>query len=538
MKFVQNINLIKILNNLIVSVFIAIISFFLFFASFIFIKPLYNDGPYYKLNIFMIFLNILSAIIIVHLVNFKNRLIKTILISATSIFIVFEVSSLYFLGNDIDTTFLINILDINFIKNGIKLRPYLSVLVVILFIIIFTVMFVLSETRTIKNKIIRFSISILPVFYLLSPFGFIYRVGYNSDFSYIKDAIKYGKYSYNDIFKMITAEDYVIRKDLISKTNGKNLVVIYLESFEQEYLYNEYLTNYTKFLKEISEENEFHFNIKQLEHANYTTAGIFTTMCGLPLNLYITNKNALKNNNNRIICIPNILKKSGYKQVFIGGAIGKLFYKKDLFNIFEYDEFYEKDSILNEYNNKLKLSKWGIYDVDMFNFAKEKYKELSKSGKPFNLTLLTLATHNMDGVHDDRCKNPDKIELANGIECTDNLLRDFIGFIREQPNFKNTLIIILPDHVQYNENTLKKFINDKNKKFLYTILINSNEKKMHNNDIIYTDLPLLIIDNLGIKTNAKFMYGNIDDKSMDTNEKINSIKKHNGIAKMFLKKIL
>ena len=61
---------------------------------------------------------------------------------------------------------------------------------------------------------------------------------------------------------------------------------------------------------------------------------------------------------------------------------------------------------------------------------------------------------------------------------------------------------------------------------------------MHNNDRIYTDLPLLIIDNLGIKTNAKFMYGNIDDKSMDTNEKINSIKKHNGIAKMFLKKIL
>lgn len=528
-------NLNNIINKTIIIASGAVIAAFLFLVLYLLISPLYSDGPYYGLNIFMIILNILSVISVIYLINFKNKFIKYIFISLLSVFTYFEICSLYFLGNDINTTFLINTLDINFIKTGIKLRPYLSILAFILFPIFFIILLFVSKIYITKDKIIRFSILILPLFYLLSPFGFIYRVAYKSDFSYIKDTFKYGRYSYNDIFKIITGEDYITRENIVSEANKKNIVLIYLESFEQEYLYNDYLKNYTKFLKKLSNENEFHYNLKQLDHADYTTAGMFTTMCGLPLNLYITNGNALRQDSGKIVCIPNVLKKSGYKQVFIGGAIGKLFYKKDLFKIFEFDEFYEKDSILALYDNKLELSKWGIYDKDMFNFAKKKYKELSESGQPFNLTLLTLATHNMDGVRDDRCKNPDKIELANGIECTDALLSDFIDFLEQQPNFKNTLVIILPDHVQYNENTLKKIINDKNKKLLYAILMNSNSKKAYSDDIVYTDFPSIIMDNLGIKTNAKFMYNN---KALDSKTKIELMNKYNGLTKMFLKKIM
>lgn len=534
-KFLK-INLFTLLNKMIIFVFSGIILSLLFIVSYFFVRPLYYDGPYHKLSVFMILLNILSVIMTVYLLSFRKKFIKYPLIILIGIFITFEVSSLYFLGKDINTTFLINVLDINFINTGIKLRPFLSVLAVILFVLLIVILFLVSKLPSIKNKVIRFSVLILPIFYLLSPFGFFYRVGYYCDTLYVKDIFKYGRYSYNEIYKIMTNNDYTIRENLVSNTNKKNIVIIYLESFEQEYLYNSYLSKYTEYLKQLSMENEFHFNLKQLDHADYTTAGIFTTMCGLPLNLYVTNNGILrKRYNNKLVCIPNILKKSGYKQVYIGGAIGKLFYKKDLFNMFEFDEFYEKSSILETYNSKLKLSNWGIYDKDMFDFAKKKYIELSKANQPFNLTLLTLATHNTDGVHDDRCKNSDKIGLANAIECTNDLLEDFIKFLKKQSNFKNTLVIILPDHIQYHENTLKEFINEKNKRLLYIILLNSNNKKLFNNDIVYTDLPAIIIDNLDIKTNAKFLY---NDMTIDTNSKIKLMKKFDGMTKMFLNKVI
>lgn len=40
---------------------------------------------------------------------------------------------------------------------------------------------------------------------------------------------------------------------------------------------------------------------------------------------------------------------------------------------------------------------WGYEDEKLFSFAKEELLNLSQSGEPFNLTMLTVDTHFEDG---------------------------------------------------------------------------------------------------------------------------------------------
>ena len=71
--------------------------------------------------------------------------------------------------------------------------------------------------------------------------------------------------------------------------------------------------------------------------------------------------------------------------------------------------------------------------------------------------------------------------------------------------------MILPDHVQYNFNTLNKIIN-KPEKSLYTIFLNSGKKEINEKTIIYTDLAELLLQKLNVKHNVLFFdsYLNMD----------------------------
>jgi len=296
-------------------------------------------------------------------------------------------------------------------------------------------------------------------------------------------------------------------KVLNSEEKHKNIVWIYLESYEQSYLTNEKVKEYTKTIKDLSKQGEFHTNLDQIVGAMGTTAGIFTSQCGARYMAFflINNPHSKINKNNNFVCVPDILRKAGYQQVFLGGADKYLFNKGNYLLSHGYDRVEDLKSLtIKNPNLNSKLSDWGVADYDIFDIAKNEYIELSKSGKPFNLTILTTSTHNPNGVYDKRCKNSTKIGLLNGIECTNDLLGNFISFIKKQPNYEETLIVIMPDHVQYEANALKKIIMPE-EKLLYVIMLNSGKIVMENKAITYIDLPEIILNRLNVKSNATFL---------------------------------
>ena len=104
-----------------------------------------------------------------------------------------------------------------------------------------------------------------------------------------------------------------------------------------------------------------------------------------------------------------------------------------------------------QFNVPFSKTGWGVHDKDLFEQAKIEYDKLMKQQKPFNLTLLTVDTHFTKGVPDERLTNivskqfsMDKIEYS--VNSLDYLINDFYQYIKKQPNFENTEIIILGDH--------------------------------------------------------------------------------------------
>jgi phosphoglycerol transferase len=90
---------------------------------------------------------------------------------------------------------------------------------------------------------------------------------------------------------------------------------------------------------------------------------------------------------------------------------------------------------------------WGYEDSKLFEFAKNKLKEISKKDEPFNFTLLTADTHFVDGYLDESCPTAFDDQYSNVFNCSDIMIYNFVKWIQKQDFSKNTTIIISGDHL-------------------------------------------------------------------------------------------
>ena len=150
-----------------------------------------------------------------------------------------------------------------------------------------------------------------------------------------------------------------------------------------------------------------------------------------------------------MICFPDVLNKVNYHQVYIGGKKRTFSGKYHFLKMHGYDEVYGVKELLREYKyiDKNNLTNWSVKDFDIFKVAKEKYTELSKTNKPFNLTISTLANHYPNGIEDTRCRNTNSNGMLNAVECTNDLIADFISFLEKQENYRDTIVVLIPDHL-------------------------------------------------------------------------------------------
>lgn len=440
-----------------------------------------------------------------------------------TLFLILEGFSYLYFGRKIDETFIFFLFNIQIFCIAVSVK-----ILIIYFAIVSTIFLLLAIQKILdKIQIKRYRKTAVTACFLilLSPFGFLYEILYVLTINYGKDYIAYKNRTYQDIFREVKGIDYVTNSELkiLNKNeNHKNLVLIYLESYDQSYLENDEIKKYAKDIAMFSKRGEFYKNIEQLDGTMGTLAGIISSQCGSKyLGYFIfANPYSKVNKNYQLVCLPNVLNKAGYTQVFIGGADKQLFNKGNYFASHHYDVVEDEHSLVKKNPSlKGKLLSWGVGDYDIFKIAKEEYKNLSNAHKPFNLTLLTTATHNVNGVFDRRCKNSTDNNLLNGIECTNDLLRDFINFIEQQPNHKNTLIVIMPDHKQYEFNGLRDRIKEDDKK-LYVILLNSGNIRTYDNTIDYLQLPEILLERLNVKSNAVFLNNQTNETSKNFMHKI------------------
>ena len=103
-------------------------------------------------------------------------------------------------------------------------------------------------------------------------------------------------------------------------------------------------------------------------------------------------------------------------------------------------------------------SPWGVCDGEMMKILRQNIDASEKQGKPWFKTLLTLSSHEPWEVPYDQLDD----KMLNAFAYLDHSIGEFIAAFRQTPAWKNTLIVILPDHgvtwpADINEYDIRKY---------------------------------------------------------------------------------
>lgn len=296
-------------------------------------------------------------------------------------------------------------------------------------------------------------------------------------------------------------ENYRVKSsDLPRSTQKRNLIVIFVESLESNFLIPNLRALANQSVNFSTTQSFGGHN--QVGATSWTIAGIVGYMCGIPLNSpSIIAKSFLPNAE----CVSDSLAKMGYNQVMIMGSN---------------DDFAAKGAFLKSHNIKSKDVKyyknigalpsdyahsWGFSDSKLFEFAKDELKNLADSADNFALYLLTNNTHSPDFFIESTCGAAES-NYQNAINCVDLLIGEFIAWIRTQDFYENTTILIVGDHLMNTNLPLPR-----ESRKIYNAFINPRfcdlRTKSANlipksRNLSHFDFAPLILDSLGICTKS------------------------------------
>lgn len=247
----------------------------------------------------------------------------------------------------------------------------------------------------------------------------------------------------------------------------RNLIYIFLESMETTYADEEnggaFEKNCIPELTQLALENEDFSGSDSKLNGGYSMPGTTWTMgamfaqtSGLPLNIPIE-KNSMNTQDSFFkgaVTLGDILEDAGYSQTLMIGSDAYFggrelyFTSHGHYDMLDYYYAVKNHMIPEDYRVW-----WGYEDEKLFDFAKEKLLELADEEGPFNFTMLTVDTHFEDGYVCQIC--PDTFgddQYANVMACSSSQVSEFIEWIKEQPFYENTTIVLAGDHPTMDTN--------------------------------------------------------------------------------------
>ena len=174
-----------------------------------------------------------------------------------------------------------------------------------------------------------------------------------------------------------------------------------------------------------------------------------------------------------VISIGEILEKQGYHQMLLLGSDASFagrdsyFTEHGNYEILDINALKEEGRLPEDYEEW-----WGFEDQKLFAYAKEELLHLAGEGKPFNFTMLTADTHFPDGYSCPLCSDEHQEQYANVLSCSSRQVADFINWIKEQPFYENTTIVICGDHLTMDPEFLDE-IDENYVRTIYNCIINA-----------------------------------------------------------------
>lgn len=288
-----------------------------------------------------------------------------------------------------------------------------------------------------------------------------------------------------------------------------NVIILFMESVGLPLLdhpdYPGLLPNLQRLAKE-------HSLVEDYVTSGYVTIeGMVNSLCGT-LFPFERDSDALAGSEGmaeRMACLPDILSLAGYQQHYLGGAALDFAKKGDFllahgFDIARGAEYWDTISLYPRPDT------FGVSDVDLFDISHEEITRLRASGKPFNLTLLTIGTHT-PGYPYEECKPYPGIDdrYLHALHCTDQLIHQWLEKLRADKQLEDTVVVITADHHIFSSPDMITLFGRKtadNRKLPLIVLSPAPIEAIQKKGSAY-DLAPTVLDILKINHNAKFILG-------------------------------
>jgi hypothetical protein len=156
----------------------------------------------------------------------------------------------------------------NYIVAFTTYREYAWLGIAVILVIAYLV-YLINKKIKVRNNKIRFGIIAICCVFLVTPYSLIHRflvvvlnMTYNPSY----------KLSHREIFKELTDKDFIDKNALIVEKPAKykNLVLIFMESFEQNFLDEKYFPDLAVNMKKLAKNGEFYSRIRQIEGSSWT----------------------------------------------------------------------------------------------------------------------------------------------------------------------------------------------------------------------------------------------------------------------------
>ena len=380
---------------------------------------------------------------------------------------VFFIMHFIMLGFYFDAMFIdININQLLFVLSmPITGTSYVIVLASIITLLLVPICFSVFHLILLKNNI-SFVCNVFKKERVLFPFRFNHKV--ISSFALVLVVLLFFEFKLQIVSFIIKEfkansnfyeENYISPKDVTFTfpEHKKNLIFIYLESTEAEIAYC--AKENTNLIPELADivKNNLSFSHSdgiggqvQVPGTDHSIASICCTHLGLPLLVDFAGQFYRNNSEyffNGAYGLGNILHEGGYNCLFtlgsgtVYGGLGNLL-RGHGFEVKDLDYYRETNKVPKDY-----FVWWGIEDAKLVEFAKEELSSLASFKKPFAFSVFFEDTHTPSGYLDSECENKYPKQIHNVFANMSKRVGKFIDWIKEQPFYEDSVIVILGDHL-------------------------------------------------------------------------------------------
>lgn len=304
----------------------------------------------------------------------------------------------------------------------------------------------------------------------------------------------------------IFVTDYVSPDDVKIKfpKEKRNLIYIYLESMETTYMQEEHGgAREQEIVPELYALANDNINFSHTDKvggfyvvsgASWTAASMVSQTSGIPLkppailakdqfgkDLFLPG----------VTTITDILKKEGYYQALMVGSDAAFANRDRYYKQHGIDRIYDvytakQDNIIGEDY----WVWWGMEDIRLYDYAKRELRKIAEREEPFAFNMLTVDTHHIDGYLCSECYRTKEEQYDNVLSCASRQLYEFIEWLKTQPFYENTTVVICGDHLSMNNEYFLRTVDEDFDRRVYNCIINSAAETKNTKNRTFTAMDM------------------------------------------------